>query len=154
MFRTAFLICTALALTACGAAFQHPTPKGFVELEDQEERDYDYRAVSPDGMVLSVRALKNEPKGEMSFWTDAIANHMRKRIGYALLSKKEVTTTSGLKGTQLRFGHDRGKTPHLYYVTVFATDERIFVLEAGGTKEQVEAREEAIQASAAGFRVN
>lgn len=154
MKKILITIAALASLGACGASFQHPTPSGFVELEDQDDQGYDYRAVSADGTVLAVRALDHEPKGEMSFWTEAIANHMRRRAGYALLSTKEVTTRSGLKGKQLRFGHDRGKTPHLYYVTVFVTEDKIFVLEAGGTKEQLEARDAAIAASIDGFKAN
>lgn len=123
----------ALALSGCGSSFAAATPPGFVELDDQET--YDYRATSADGLVLAVREIDHEPKGEVGFWTRAIENRMRQRGGYALLGTHDVKSKNGLDGKQLRFGHDESGTPHLYYVTLFLTEKRIFLLEAGGTKE-------------------
>jgi hypothetical protein len=140
----------ALAAAGCGPKFQHTTPKGFVELEDQD--DYDYRAVTADGLVVAVRAIDHEPKGEISFWTEAVINHMRQRGGYALLDRHDVKTSSGLPGTQLRFGHDEGQQPHLYWVTLFVTEDTIYVLEAGGTREQMAARETEISEAVQSFR--
>jgi len=53
---------------------------------------------------------------------------------------------------QLRFGHDEGKRPHLYWITLFVTDETIYVLETGGTREQVTAHEAEIARAIAQFR--
>jgi hypothetical protein len=149
--RSIVLIIVSLAaLAACGPSFHHPTPREFVELEDQ--RLYDYRAVSADGMVLAVREIEHEPKGDLAFWSKAIENHMRKRAGYALLGVRDVKTDSGLAGKQLRFGHDRGQKPHLYYLTVFVTGDHIYLLEAGGSKEQMTKRDAALATAIAGFR--
>ena len=111
-----------LTALGCGATqLNHPTPKGFVELDAR--RPYHYRAVTADGLVLAARAIDHDPKGEVSFWTTAVANQLR-RAGYALLEERDVQTDSGLAGKQLRFGHDEGQRPHLYYVTLFVTDSR------------------------------
>ena len=151
MRTTLTLFALSLAL-GCGPSFHHPTPSSFVELEDQD--DYDYRALSADGMVLAVRELEHEPKGDLTFWSKAIENHMRKRAGYAHLGSRDVKTSSGLGGKQLRFGHDRGQKPHLYIVTIFVTDDQIYLLEAGGTKEQMSKRESELATSLAGFRAD
>ena len=42
----------------------------------------------------------------------------------------------GLEGGQLRFGHDEGSRPYLYYLTLFVT-KRIFLVEAGGARDLV-----------------
>jgi hypothetical protein len=154
MSKNAISGCLVLALVGigCGAGFQHPTPKGFVELEDQEA--YDYRAITADGLVVAAREIEHEPKGEISFWTKAIVNHMRERGGYALLESRDVKTARGLAGTQLRFGHDEGNRPHLYYLTVFVTDETIYLLEAGGSREQMEKHESEIQWAVSNFRAD
>ena len=139
LMKTFLLPCLLVAaLGACGANFKQPTPAGFVELEDQER--YDYRAVTADGLVIAVREMDHEPKGELSFWVDAITNHMRQRGGYALLDRREVKTASGAQGVQVRFGHDQGSRPFLYYVTLFVTDDHIYLLEAGGSAEQMKKR--------------
>lgn len=65
----------------------------------------------------------------------------------AARSTRDVTTRRGLAGKQLRFGHDESREPHLYYVTVllgeetawlFFPEKKIYVLEAGGTKQLME----------------
>lgn len=118
--------------------FEAATPQGFVELEDQEA--YDYRATTADGVVIGVRALDHQPKGELAFWTSAIERQLREQSGYALLETRDVKTAQGLAGKQLRFGHDEGQRPHLYYVTLFVTEKKIYLIEAGGAKELVEKR--------------
>jgi hypothetical protein len=37
----------------------------------------------------------------------------------------------------MHFGHDEGRTPYLYTVAIFVTDKKIYVFEAGGTKEEM-----------------
>ena len=130
--------CLALGLVvaACGSSFEAATPPGFVELED--DRSYDYRATTADGLVIAVREVEHEPQGELSFWMRAIENQLRRRGGYALLETRDVKTNSGAKGKQLRFGHDEHGKPHLYTVTIFVTDDSIFLMEAGGSKKLME----------------
>jgi hypothetical protein len=111
------------------------TPKGFVELPDQEE--YDYRATTADGLVLGVREIENDPRGELSFWARAIENQLRRQGGYALLETKDVKSKDGVAGKQFRFGHDEAKAPHLYYVAVYVTPSTIALVEIGGSKELV-----------------
>ena len=147
-FFSIFLV--AVGMAACGPSFTQPTPPGFVELEDQEA--YDYRATTADGLVISVREIDHEPTGEMSFWTKAIENHMRQRGGYALLGSHPVKNAEGLDGVQLRFGHDEQSTPHLYYVTVFVTEDYIYLLEAGGTKDLMTRQAEHIDWAVKSFR--
>lgn len=133
----------AIALILIGAAgcggrsFVAATPPGFLDLEDRYGDD-EYRATTADGVILGVRAFENKPKGELTFWARSIENRMRDVGGYALLDTREVQARDGLKGTQLRFGHDEAKSPHLYVVSIFANDERIFLLEAGGPKDQMQ----------------
>jgi hypothetical protein len=130
-------VVAAAVLIGCGKPFVAATPPGFVDLEDRYGSN-EYRATTADGVVLGARAFDNDPKGEVSFWARAVENRLRDAGGYALLDKRTVTNRGGQTGTQLRFGHDEGKEPHLYYVTIFASDSRVYVLEAGGTKSQIE----------------
>jgi len=138
--------------TGCGPSFVASTPAGFVELEDDYDA-YDYRATTADGLVLAVREIENDPKGPIDFWTRAIENRMRQRGGYALLETLDVKSADGVAGKQLRFGHDEdGNKPHLYYITLFVTDEAIFLLEAGGTKELMTENAAQIDGAIAKFR--
>jgi hypothetical protein len=121
-------------------------PAGFVSLDDHRG-NYDFRAVSPDGVVIAAQELRHEPEGDLSFWTRAVENELRGRSGYALLETRDVATGNGVVGKQLRFGHDEGGTPYLYYVSVFVTDDHIYVVEAGGEKDLMARSETKIAAA-------
>jgi hypothetical protein len=144
-------LCVALGLVACGSSFKQPTPDGFVKLVHQHS--YDYRAVTADGLVYSVKEISDAAKGDTAFWAKAVENKMRIQAGYALIKKQQVTTTSGLEGTQIQFGFDRGKTPHLYYVTLFTKGDSIFVIESGGTKELMESHSSQLETALQSFRI-
>jgi len=135
MLRHALLLALAAFALACGPAFTINEPPGFVEI-DNDYDNYDYRGTTADGLVISVREIAHDPKGEPAFWLKAVKNAMRDRGGYALLDEVAVTSADGVRGTELRFGHDEeGDKPHLYYVAVFVTDSHIVLFEAGGDKK-------------------
>ena len=144
-----FALARVLAIAAFLAAFAScrpfvpATPPGFVELEDRYSYT-EYRATTADGVVIGIRAFDNEPKGERAFWVRAIENRMRDSGGYALLEKREVKNRGGLTGIELKFGHDEGDEPYLYRMSIFVTDKRVFIIEAGGTKPQMERQAEQI----------
>jgi hypothetical protein len=158
MYRLILKIAPALLMAAsflcgcCGASFEAATPAGFVELEDQKR--YDYRATSADGLVMAVREIEHEPKGEVAFWTRAIENQMRQRGGYALLESRDVENVQGVRGKRLRFGHDEGGKPHYYDVTLYPTTKTLYLLEAGGKKELMERHAAQIDWAIKNFRVD
>jgi hypothetical protein len=145
----------ALCALACGPHFKISAPKNFVVLD--QSVPYDFRATTPDGLVLAVREFNNTKEhGDLGFWVQAIANELRLDKGYALLKKAEVKTRSGLSGTQIHFGLDRENEAHEYIVTVFVTGKadsksRVYLVEAGGTAAQVEHSRKAIDEAIAGF---
>jgi len=137
----AVIAIVAAGLTVgCGVSFATATPPGFVELNDQGPL-YDYRAVSSEGVVIGVREIEHDPKGDDTFWVSAIRTEMREKAGYSLLGEKKVSTRSGLKGTQLKFGRDEDGEPMLYDITVFVTEKYIFLLEFGGAKNEMTRQE-------------
>ena len=140
----------AIAALGCGRSFVPATPPGFVDLGENYP-DGEYRATTADGAVIGIRVFDNDPKGELSFWSRALENRMRETGGYALLEKKAVTSRGGLAGTELNFGHDEGRTPHLYRIALFVTDKKIFVIEAGGEKPEMERQASQIDWAIKGF---
>ena len=154
MTRTlaAWLFGAGLLLGGCGTSFEAATPPGFVEL-DEADSAYAYRAMTADGLVIAVREIEHEPQGELSFWARAIENRLRQRGGYALLDTRSITCRSGQTGTQLHFGHDEGSRPHLYTVSLFVTDDTIYVIEAGGTKELMEKHADQIDWAVKNFMI-
>jgi hypothetical protein len=135
----AFLILGGMLLAACSKPYVAATPKGFIDLGDHyDENAHEYRAATADGVVISIRAFKNDPKADMPLAVRALENRVRLAQGYALLGKREVAARDGSKGTLLEFGHDEASGPHLYEVALFLNDDHVFLVEAGGKKDLVE----------------
>ncbi len=148
----ALMLAVALLSGAC-KDFTVFTAKDFVVLEDTEP--YDFRATTPEGLVIGVREFDNSSQhGELKFWTTAIENKLRLDQGYALEKTTAVTTLQGQEGVQMRFGLDRDDVAHLYIVTVFATDDAVFVLEAGGTEALVKKHQAQIDWSVSEFLIH
>lgn len=126
----------AFAASACGRPFDVKTAPGFVPLENQTS--YEYRATSPEGVVVAVRVVEDEKRGDLAFWTQAITLQLRDVLGYALLDSVDVESRDGTKGKLLRFGHDEGDKPFAYWVTIFPAQEKLFLVEAGGAKDAFE----------------
>lgn len=142
----------ALVLGFCaGCSPLMNAPPGFVDVSGGA---YDFRAVSADGLVIAGREMKNSPRGDMAFWVKAIENELRFGRGYALLGSRDVKTAKGLLGRELRFGHDEGASPHVYWVAVFVTERKLYVVEAGGTRELVEQNEASLKQAISSLDAN
>lgn len=129
-------VAVALALALGGAACTHgarlSTPSGFATLE--EGGKYSYRATSAKGVVLATRTEPNDIKGNTEFWAETLDAKLRDK-GYVAEGARDVKTSRGLKGTQLRYTTTKDGREHRYWITVFATTSKVFVVEAAGDKE-------------------
>lgn len=127
-------IITALALALTTAACSKAslvTPPQFAAVDGS---DYDFRATTAQGIVIAARTEKNKPEANLGFWTRAVDLRM-KRDGYTAYAEKPFKTDAGLEGTQLRYTHkDAGRTMR-YWLTVFATESKVYLVEAGGDEE-------------------
>jgi hypothetical protein len=144
-----------LALFGCGAAFELALPARFVSLDEdeQEAQGYAMRATTADGVVVAVREIDNDPEGDLVFWQEAITLELRDRRGYALVDDAELRAASGEAGRLLRFGHDEEGEAYRYWMAIFVTDDRIFLVEAGGADEVFSPVEGDVEAAMRGFRI-
>ena len=126
-----------LLLGACGRPFDVKTAPGFVPLENQSASttQYEYRATTPEGVVVAVRVVEDENRGDLAFWTQALTLQLRDVSGYALLDSSDVASLDGTQGRLLKFGHDEADKPFAYWVTIFPAQGRLFLVEAGGSKD-------------------
>ncbi len=122
---------------ACGRPFKIETAPGMVELDDPQP-GHDFRAMTPEGVVVGVRTVDTAGRGNLEFWTRTIGLRMRQMNGYALLGEADVQSRDGTPGKELRFGHDDNGKPYSYRVRLFVAQSRLFVVEWGGPTEQVE----------------
>ena len=118
-----------LSLTACHTAHLE-TPDGFAELDDGH---YDYRATSSAGVVVGVKSHENKPRGSLDFWSGVVTRKLEDQ-GYTRVDAKPrtVKSESGVEGRQVRYTFASGGRPHQYWLTLFVTSTRVFVVEAGG----------------------
>jgi hypothetical protein len=134
--KTAHLASFALLL-ALGAGCTHgarlDTPAGFATLESSH--DYSYRAASAKGVVLATRTEPNDVKANTEFWADTLDAKLREKGYVADGASRAVKTGRGLGGTQLRYVTTKNGREHRYWVTVFATKSKVYVVEAAGDKE-------------------
>lgn len=139
----------------CGQHFDLEAPDDFAELTSGggSATRHAYRATSADGAILAVREVDNTQHASRAFWAQAVRNRLRRAGGYALLSEQTVRSADGTEGQQLRFGRDEGASPYEYWVTLFVTHERVFVVEAGGRREPFEAQRAAIEQAIATLRL-
>jgi hypothetical protein len=136
-----------LGTAGCGHHFELRAPERFVELEPgmQERMGFAYRATTANGAVIGVREIDNDRHASAEFWVEAIRNRVRRAGGYALVSESDVRSADGTAGHQLRFGRDEGRHPYDYWITVFVTHDRLFLIEAGGRRDHFETERESIE---------
>ncbi|MFO0734953.1 MAG: serine/threonine protein kinase [Labilithrix sp.] len=127
-----------LALVGCGRPFKVETAPGFVPLENQSGYSYDYRATTPEGVVVAIRVIDDEERGDLAFWTQALTLQLRDVSGYALLETTDTRSRDGTKGKLLKLGHDEDGKPFTYWVGVYLAQGRLFIVEAGGQKDAFE----------------
>ena len=142
-----------LAAVGCGRPFKIKTAPGFVELEEQAREGYGYRATTPDGVVIGVRVVDDEERGDLPFWVRSLTLQLRDIKGYALLSSTDVRASDGTPGKRLRFGSDEGNKPYLYDVALFRTADRLFLVESGGPKDLMERADRSVEWMLASLKV-
>jgi hypothetical protein len=104
---------------------------------DKEQGPYAWRAVAPDGVAVAMRVVPLDDRADLAFWAHAVTLRMRESEGYALVTERDVATRDGTPGKELVFGHDESGKPFLYRVRVFLGKKNLYVVEAGGTKDQM-----------------
>lgn len=134
MLLAALFTSAALNVACGGPSASVATPPGFGVLKDQKE--YVYRATSAEGVVLAVRAEKNEPQGNLDFWADALDRTLR-RAGYVAEGNPgSVRSGDGLSGRVHKYTRDQGGRAQRFWIAVFVTEGRVWVVEAGGDAQR------------------
>ena len=102
-------------------------PNGFAEIKCEEH----YRAVSPEGMLYRVRVLKNYPKQDLDFWSEALKNHLIKE-GYSLTIDGEAFQAGNHHGRLYEWVVPYGNESYIYLTAILLFEETIAVAEAAG----------------------
>jgi hypothetical protein len=150
MSRAVLLLALCALLPAC-KHHRLRAPNDFVVLEDSEP--YATRAVSAQGVAIGVREIDNDPRANSAFWLSAIRTQLIDGRGYALLEARDVRARSGQPGKQLRLGRDQNGEQYLYWLTLFVTKHRLYIVEAGARRDRFEQAQKQVDASLASLEL-
>ena len=101
-------------------------PEGFAERRDGEV----YRAVSPEGLLLRVRTVANDPPKDLAFWSEALRVQLT-REGYRPIGQ-EQKLAGDPGGVFYEWGVRYGNEDHLFLTAILVLGDRLAVAEAGG----------------------
>lgn len=119
-----------LALFSCKEILVE-TPDGFAPLEVQDQ----YAAMSPEGMIYRVRVMKNQPKQNHEFWSEALRNHLEKE-GYLRVSSGNEFQAGSLNGSFSEWTLPYGDDTYKYLTAILVAEDTLAVAEASGRHEE------------------
>lgn len=141
------LMLLAVATTGCDTAFTPQTPKGFVAFDTgyddhwwqsrQSDSEYDYRATTADGVFLAVRRFKNDPKGDIGYWSEAIAQRLAAYGSYTVVASHDIRNHQGVAGRELTLKHSVPGSEHDYRLAVYDRNGWLYVIESGGDADKM-----------------
>lgn len=151
MTRFALLL-SLFCLVGC-SGFSIEPPQDFVELEEPEWSSYAFRSTSARGVVIGVKEVENTNAATLTFWLEAVKERLRTVRGYALLEEDEQRAASGQAGRLLRFGRQEGSQPYVYWLGLWVTPAKVYLLEAGGRRDEFEKVQGQVEQTIAGFEI-
>ena len=89
-------------------------------------------AMSAYGVVVAVRAIPNREHATMAFWAEAVDRRLQRGGTYRPAGQSELRTERGQNGKSLRYTTGDPQNGGTYWVTVFVTNDWVYLLEAGG----------------------
>lgn len=147
--KNALLGIALLSLAACHGG-RLTAPSGFATLDSDDA--YSYRATNAQGVTLGVRTEDNEVKANVDFWTESLDLRLR-RDGYAMKSESVTHTRRGLTGKQIRYEVSREGREQSYWLTIFATEKKVYVVEAAGDKDAFDGASPMVEAAIESLKI-
>jgi hypothetical protein len=134
---------SAVFLSAC--AFHPQVPSEFAHYPRGWIFHSSLKAMSPDGVLFTVRSEKNKPYAEMPFWREAMKTRMT-QAGYRVLADT-TCTMQGKPGRILKLATPYGNQDYFYWIafSLNASGKKLLVVEAAGESKAFLARQVAIE---------
>jgi hypothetical protein len=150
------LACALLlpVMAACRKTPDIAAAPGFVTVARGPHDPYDWRAIAPDGVAVALRVVPLGQAGDLAVWAHMVTLRLREIDGYALLATKDVRLFDGSPGTELVFGHDESGKTFVYRVRLVLAGGQLYLLEAGGAKEQMDRYTASVDWMLRSLRVN
>ena len=151
--RNAFLAATLLAALVAGTGCkQHvKTPDEFAKMENPGY-SFEFRAISPDEVVIGVQKKANEPKGDLTFWTSVWKDKFPPIKDYQFVETKDFETDAGRPASLLTYTSEEEDGLFRMMVGLVVVKKNIWILTAGGKDESVKSHEADILAAFESFK--
>lgn len=118
------------------------TPKTAPEKFSIYRRSKSYMAISPDGVKVSIRRVKPEPKMESEFWKEAVRNHLISR-GYE--PRGEVRSLGEERGFSMMWLLPYAGEEYIYSFAVAVQGKRLEIVESAGPLVAYDRRRSALE---------
>ena len=140
----AIIFCIVSIFTvSCTAPYKVPVPVGFARYTALKE----FKTISPEGIIFQVRAVKNKPYANLSFWHEALKKRMTD-AGYRLIN--DTLVTENQEKAVCEFAAPIGQKDYLYHIEIIVKEKEIIIIEATGEvvlyEQQTKAINESIKA--------
>ncbi len=132
-FALAFIIATVV-FGACAPRIK--TPAHFAQLRDPGR--FEYRAMSSDEVTIALKKRKNEPSGDLEFWTRVIKEKIPLIYGYTYIGEQNVRAGGGTEGKVIEYKVEQEDGKYI---------------EAGGREQVFEAHRKEILSAATSMRL-
>ncbi len=123
-------IAAAALFPGCGTTMNITEPAGFAVAQQSE---YYFRAISPEGVLFSVRTEANYPEMDTKFWQDAVKTQLVSE-GYVILKGPEPISASGSEGFYIEWGVPYRNDTYVYLTAVIPVEKLLYIFEAGGPR--------------------
>lgn len=146
-------IVAALMLSSAAACtpFHLRTPDGFARVSDPQP-SYDYRALSAYGVAVAVRAIPNREHASIVFWSEAVDRRLQRGGTYRPAGQGDLRTENGQVGKSFRYTTGDPQNGGTYWVTVFVTNDWVYLVEAGGASSSFARAQPEVERALRSFR--
>ncbi len=110
-----------------------PLPEGFALIEKSPE----FTAISPEGVRLRVRTVRNYPEQSIGFWTDTLSNELEERGYVHVVTSLPDSWDDGEVFDSLLWALPLGNLDYLYLTGIRLNGGKIEILEMAGVAEFV-----------------
>jgi hypothetical protein len=128
--RAAALLVIVFILMVTGCAKPRLNkPQGFAQVKGGVLSEPVYRAVSPEGMLLRVRSVKNYPYMGLEFWGDSLKNQLTNE-GYHLSGDRVSFNSGKSDGILYEWILPFGEEDYIYMTAIMLSRRRIIIAES------------------------
>ncbi len=126
-------------------------PAGFVRFFQQDYRVY---AIDRGQVVLKVSRYDNFDQAPAGFWADQVRDRLTQDLGVPMSDPQRVVIDDDETGYTMTGNRAAGQDRLGYFVGLAANDDHVFLVEAWGPAEQVDAKNDEMIKSLRTLRVN